>query len=55
MLSGPAETGKTFAVLYKVDTFLRSYPGAQATIARKVRATMCGSVLKTYDRIRALS
>ena len=54
MLSGPAETGKTFAVLYKVDTFLRSYPGAQVTIARKVRATMYGSVLKTYDRIRAI-
>jgi PBSX family phage terminase large subunit len=54
VLSGPAETGKTWAALYKVDTFLRSYPGAQATVARKVRATMYGSVLRTYDRVRAI-
>jgi hypothetical protein len=51
MLSGPADTGKTYATLYKVDRFLREHPGAQATIARKVRATMDGSVLRTYKRL----
>lgn len=54
MLSGPAETGKTYAALYKVDTFLRAYPGAQVTVARKVRATMLPTVLKTYERVRAI-
>lgn len=54
IISGPAETGKTFGALYKVDTFLRNYAGAQVTMARKVRASMYGSVLRTYDRVRAI-
>lgn len=54
LLSGPAETGKTYAGLYRLDTLLRETPGATAVIARKVRADMGTTVLRTWDRITAL-
>lgn len=53
MLAGPAETGKTFAAIWKLDTMLRTYPRAQAVLVRKVRSTIYGSALQTYEKILA--
>jgi hypothetical protein len=50
MLAGPAETGKTFACLLKLDALLLKYPGAQAVLVRKVRDTVFSTVLQTYLR-----
>ena len=52
VLSGPAETGKTVAALYKLNKLAWKYPGSQWAIIRKVRHDMDGSVLQTFkDRI----
>lgn len=50
ILAGPAETGKTFACLHKLDGLLWKYPGAQAVMLRKVRDTIYSSCLQTYLR-----
>lgn len=50
LLSGPAETGKTYSGLYRLDTLARQYAD-QYIIARKVRATMDSTVLGTWRRI----
>lgn len=54
MLSGPSETGKTWATLWYLDTFLRRYTGAQGALIRKVRNTIAPTVLRTYLQIQAL-
>lgn len=54
MISGPSETGKTMAALFLLDRLMRHYPRAQATICRKLRATMDGSVLNTWRRVIAI-
>jgi len=51
MLSGPAETGKTYGSLQKLDSLMWKYAGAQAAIVRKTYASMHGTVLQTYRRI----
>lgn len=53
MISGPSETGKTFAALYKLDTLMRSCPGAQASLVRKVRADMKGTIIQIYKETLA--
>jgi hypothetical protein len=53
IIAGPAETGKTFAALWRLDTLLRETPGARAAIVRKVRADMDGTVLEMWRRIIA--
>lgn len=53
LLSGPAETGKTYAGLYRLDSLARAYPD-QYILARKVRVTMDSTVLNTWRRIIAL-
>lgn len=50
MLAGPAETGKTYGTLHKLDALLWKYPGAQAVLVRKVRNTVYPTVLQTYQR-----
>jgi PBSX family phage terminase large subunit len=50
MLSGPAETGKTFSSLMKLNALMWKYPGAQAAIVRKQYSTMPGSVLQTFEK-----
>ncbi len=50
ILWGPAETGKTFAGLFKIHTLLLRYPGAQIALIRKVFNDLKGSVLVTYRR-----
>lgn len=54
LLSGPSETGKTFAALYRLDSLLRAYAGARAALVRKVRATMVSTVLETWETVIAL-
>lgn len=54
LLSGPAETGKTWAGLHRLDAEARRWAGSQWVIARKVRATMDSTVLNTWRRIIAL-
>jgi phage terminase large subunit len=51
ILSGPSETGKTVAELYKLNQLANQYPGMQGVIIRKVRADMDGTVLQTWQRI----
>ena len=50
ILSGPAESGKTFAGLLRVHRLLGEYPGAQIALIRKVARDIKGSVLVTYRR-----
>jgi hypothetical protein len=54
LLSGPAETGKTWAGLFRLDSEARRWPNSQWIIVRKVRATMDSTVLNTWRRIIAL-
>jgi hypothetical protein len=54
IISGPYETGKTWAALYRLDTEARNNPGGQYAIVRKVRADMDGSVLVTWGRVIAM-
>jgi phage terminase large subunit len=49
--AGPAETGKTFSLLWRLDSLLRATPRARAAIVRKVRADMDGTVLETWERV----
>ena len=51
ILSGPAETGKTYTALHKLNMLMWKYPGAQAAIVRKTYQSMHGTVLQTYRRI----
>lgn len=48
IISGPAETGKTWAALHKLDMLLWKYPKAQAAIVRKTYKSTVSSVLQTY-------
>jgi hypothetical protein len=54
LLAGPAETGKTFAALWRLDAMLRATPKARAVFVRKVRADMGGTVLATWARVTEL-
>lgn len=51
MLAGPAETSKTWAACWRLDTELRNQPGAAATMLRKVGNDMVGTVLRTYETL----
>lgn len=51
LLAGPAETGKTYAALYRLDSEARKWPGSQWVLARKLRTTMDSTVLNTWRRI----
>lgn len=48
IISGPAETGKTFSCLYLIDRLARQYPHSQWAILRKVHRDLHGTVLQTY-------
>jgi hypothetical protein len=54
ILAGPAETGKTYAAIWLIDTLLRETPRAQAVLARKLQVSLWGTVLMTYQRIQQL-
>lgn len=51
IVSGPAETGKTWGCLQYADALLWKYPGAQGVMSRKTYAALVGSALRTYRRI----
>ena len=51
ILAGPAETGKTYAATWRLDTEMRANPGAKAVIVRQVRADMRSTVLGTWSRV----
>ncbi|HEY0006931.1 MAG TPA: phage terminase large subunit [Pyrinomonadaceae bacterium] len=51
IISGPYETGKTFAALWRIDSLLRQYPRSQALMVRKVRNDMDASCIQTYKKI----
>lgn len=48
LVSGPAGTGKSRALLEKVHMLALLHPGMQALLVRKVRDTLSGSILKTW-------
>jgi hypothetical protein len=50
VIAGPAETGKTFACLYKLHCLLSKYRSAQGVLVRKVRDTLYSTALQTYLR-----
>ncbi len=54
ILSGPAETGKTWATLWVLDSLLRETPKAKASLVRKLQVSMWGTVLVTWKRIQEL-
>lgn len=54
MLVGPAETGKTFGGLHKLDALMWKYPGSQAAIVRKFATTMTGTVCQTFEKVANL-
>lgn len=54
LLSGPAETGKTWAALYRLDSEARRVAGGQFALIRKVRNDMDGTVLVTWRKLIAL-
>jgi hypothetical protein len=51
IISGPAETGKTFASMYRLHTLMQQYPKARAVIVRKVRMWLYETALKTWERV----
>lgn len=51
ILAGPAETGKTWATVWRLDELLRSTPGSQYALVRKVAADIGPTVLNTYKRV----
>lgn len=50
ILAGPADTGKTFGGLHKLDTLMWKYPASQAAIVRKTQKSLYGSVCVTYQQ-----
>jgi hypothetical protein len=49
LLSGPAGTGKSRAILEKLNFCANSYPGSRYLIVRKTRESLAESVLQTYE------
>jgi len=50
ILAGPAETGKTLALLYKLHLLAYKYPGCQLAILRKKKVDLLPSILRTFKR-----
>lgn len=51
MLSGPSETGKTWATCWRLVQECMRVPGGQFALVRKVRATIAGTVFLTLRRV----
>lgn len=51
MIAGPAETGKTWAALWRLDSEARLWEKSQWLLIRKLRSTMDSTVLKTWRRV----
>jgi hypothetical protein len=50
IIEGPADTGKTLAMLGRMDALAWQYPGFQGAIVRKTYKSMPGSVLQTFEK-----
>jgi phage terminase large subunit len=50
VVAGPAETGKTYAALYKMHIVACKYPGASLVIARKTLSSTYSTVLMTFQK-----
>jgi phage terminase large subunit len=50
ILSGPADTGKTYAALHRLDALAWKYHGSQSAIVRKTQKSLYGTVCQTYQR-----
>lgn len=50
VLSGPADTGKTFAVLQYLHTLCLTYPGLQAAMIRQTARSIAGSCFESYNK-----
>jgi len=53
VIHGPAETGKTMAVCWKVHFIACKYPGAQIALVRKMQNSVYASVLQTFGKVIA--
>jgi len=51
MLAGPAETGKTWATLWRLNGLLSATPHASGALVRKVAADINPTVLVTYKKL----
>lgn len=50
MISGPAETGKSWGALWRLHQVCLRYPNVQAAIIRKVAAEVHPTILQTYEK-----
>ena len=50
ILAGPADTGKTIAMLWKLDAIAKQYPKASLVIARKQQTDLWGTVIESFKR-----
>ena len=50
IVSGPAETGKTLALLFLVHTLAYKHAGAHLSIIRKKKVDLTGTVIRTFRR-----
>lgn len=48
IISGPSETGKTVAALYRLDRIARDNPGAKLAMVRLVRSSMYATVVAIF-------
>jgi PBSX family phage terminase large subunit len=51
VISGPAETGKTYSALNKLNALAWKYPNSQSVVIRKTLTSLYTSVLKTYKNV----
>lgn len=51
IVSGAAETGKTYGCLNYIHALLWKYPGAQGVMVRKTYTSLVGTAIQTYLRI----
>lgn len=49
ILCGPANCGKTFAILHKLQDLCLTFPGARIAMVRKTRVSMNDSILETFE------
>ena len=50
VIAGPADCGKTVAILWKLHVLAMKYAGAHLSIIRKVKADLEGTALRTFKR-----
>lgn len=53
ILSGGAESGKTFALCWKYHIVTMKYPGSRGLIVRKTQKSVYPSILQTWERVIA--